>query len=251
MGVFKIIDVHLSRGDRQRTMPIQTVIHTNRHSIDRVLNAGLPVALVFWARSRPLPTDVDAALSSAASRLAGKLLIARVDAGDEPELARQYGATGLPALTIVKAGKSEPALHGNLSVSAVNAWLDYAVGAAGRPAAPQAQARAANGRGEPVTLTDATFQETVSRPGPVLVDFWAPWCAPCRMVAPAVEQLAREFQGRAVVGKLNVDENPLTQQRYRVMSIPTLYIFKNGQVVDQIVGAQPLAVLQQRLARFV
>jgi thioredoxin 1 len=69
------------------------------------------------------------------------------------------------------------------------------------------------------------------------------------MVAPSVEQLAREFAGRAVVAKLNVDENPLTQRRYQIMSIPTLYIFKHGQVVDQIVGAQPLPVLQQRLAR--
>ena len=71
------------------------------------------------------------------------------------------------------------------------------------------------------------------------------------MIAPAVAQLARDYAGRAVVGKLNVDENPQTQARYRIMSIPTLYIFKNGQVVDQIVGAQPLGVLQKSLARHV
>ena len=84
---------------------------------------------------------------------------------------------------------------------------------------------------------------------PVLVDFWAPWCGPCRMVAPSVEQLAREFDGRAVVGKLNVDENPAVAGRYNIMSIPTLLIFKNGAVVDQIVGAQPLEALRQRLVR--
>jgi thioredoxin 1 len=84
---------------------------------------------------------------------------------------------------------------------------------------------------------------------PVLVDFWAPWCGPCRMVAPTVEQLAREFQGRAIVGKLNVDENPRTAQQYQIMGIPALYIFKQGKVVDQMVGVQPANVLQQRLAR--
>ena len=71
------------------------------------------------------------------------------------------------------------------------------------------------------------------------------------MVAPVVEQLAKSFKGRAVVGKLNVDENPQTAQRYRIMSIPALYIFKQGHVVDQLVGAQPAAVLQQRLAQHV
>ncbi|MCL4828121.1 MAG: thioredoxin [Caldilinea sp.] len=98
-------------------------------------------------------------------------------------------------------------------------------------------------------LTDATFDQTINQPLPVLVDFWAPWCGPCRMVAPSVEKLAQEFAGRAVVGKLNVDENQMTAQRYRVMSIPTLIIFKNGQPVDQIVGVQPYPALQQRLAK--
>ena len=84
---------------------------------------------------------------------------------------------------------------------------------------------------------------------PVLVDFWAEWCGPCRMIAPSLEQLAQEFAGRAVVAKLNIDQNPRTPQRFGIMSIPTLYIFKNGRVIDQIVGAQPLPALRQWLAR--
>ncbi|HRA66858.1 MAG TPA: thioredoxin, partial [Caldilinea sp.] len=98
--------------------------------------------------------------------------------------------------------------------------------------------------------TDASFQQVINQSLPVLVDFWATWCGPCRMVAPSVEKLAQEFAGRAVVGKLNVDENQATAQRYQVMSIPTLIIFKNGQPVDQIVGAQSYQALQQRLSQF-
>jgi thioredoxin 1 len=103
----------------------------------------------------------------------------------------------------------------------------------------------------PQTITDANFDQLIHSKVPVLVDFWAEWCGPCRMIAPSVEQLAQEFAGRAIVGKLNVDHNPHSARRYNIMSIPALYIFKEGQVIDRIIGAQPLPVLRQRLARAV
>jgi len=89
-----------------------------------------------------------------------------------------------------------------------------------------------------INFETATFDtEVLQSDTPVLVDFWAPWCAPCRMIAPAVEDLADSYAGKAKVGKVNVDDNQAVAQRYNVMSIPTLLVFKDGKVVDQVVGA--------------
>jgi thioredoxin 1 len=88
-------------------------------------------------------------------------------------------------------------------------------------------------------ITDGNFNETVLQAGqPVLVDFWAEWCMPCRRIAPTVDALANDFDGRVTVGKMNVDENPRTPMQYSIRGIPTLLIFKAGQVVDTVVGAQ-------------
>ena len=101
-----------------------------------------------------------------------------------------------------------------------------------------------------MTITDASFAASVERsPLPVLLDMWAPWCGPCRMVAPLIEELAVEMAGRVRVGKLNVDENPATAARFGVQSIPTLLVIKEGREIDRIVGAQPKAAIMQRLER--
>ncbi len=100
----------------------------------------------------------------------------------------------------------------------------------------------------PADTTDATFDADVLKSeAPVLVDFWAPWCGPCRMVAPIVEELAGEYDGRVKFMKLNTDENPRIASQFGIRSIPTLLVFKGGEIVGQIVGFRPKSDLQKRL----
>ena len=99
-----------------------------------------------------------------------------------------------------------------------------------------------------VAGSDASWGHDLQAPIPVLVDFWAPWCQPCRLVEPVLEELARDFAGRLKVVKVNIDENPQMAGRYRVQSIPALLVFNDGQLLDTVVGALPKAALLQRLA---
>jgi len=254
---------------------INSVIHTNNQSIDRVLRAGLPILLVFWQRNSPQSAELDPVLNQLAESHAGRALVAKIDAEAETELVKRFSVRLLPSIVAVnKQGSTEATLSGRVSDQAIQEWLAYLINGGAQPAQasgpgiPTAtgQPLPANGTShqhadqsatardkkvEPQTISDANFDQVINSKMPVLVDFWAEWCGPCRMVAPSVEQLAQEFAGRAIVGKLNVDHNPNTARRYNIMSIPALYIFKDGQVIDRIVGAQPLLALRQRLARAV
>jgi thioredoxin 1 len=102
--------------------------------------------------------------------------------------------------------------------------------------------------GNVTELTDGNFQnEVLDSQSPVLVDFWAPWCGPCRMIAPLVEELAQEYKGSVKIGKINIDDSPTAATQYGVSSIPTLMIFKGGEVLDRFVGVQPKSRLQAAL----
>ncbi|MFT4735920.1 MAG: thioredoxin 1 [Cyclobacteriaceae bacterium] len=100
---------------------------------------------------------------------------------------------------------------------------------------------------KPVEITDSNFEEIIGSDKPVLVDFWAEWCGPCRMVGPIVEELAADYEGKAVIGKVDVDTNPEISAKFGIRSIPTLLVFKGGEIVDKQVGAVPKNVLSQKI----
>ncbi len=242
-------------------MPIRSPIHTNSQSIDRVLQAGLPVILVFRRAQCQPCQQLQPTLERLARDYAGRLLIAGIDIDDEPDLGRQYHIEKLPGLVFIREGRPVAQSTGAAPESALRAWCDYLTRGGAQPPLPQGPsialqpgaaasprpAASPKNNTKPVQLTDANFDQFIQGPLPVLVDFWAPWCGPCHMIAPTIESLAAETAGRLKVGKLNVDNNQRTAARYGVMSIPTLIIFRNGEVIDRVTGALPAQHLRQRV----
>ena len=103
---------------------------------------------------------------------------------------------------------------------------------------------------EAIELTDANVDQALQRFPLIVVDCWAPWCGPCRMMTPVIDELAKEYAGKIVFGKVNVDENAQTAMKYGIRSIPALLIFQDGKVVDQIIGAQPKQALEPQLTKY-
>lgn len=230
-----------------------TPLNTNDQSIDRVLNAGLPVLLVVW--SGRLDPSLDEALRQVARTDAGRLLVARANADENPQIAARASGP-LPALISYRDGQ-EVARGTVITAQTFRAHADHLLGRGPRPADETAPPHQAAGRStgaegaapsRPVTVTDASFQADVLNSDlPVLVDLWAPWCGPCRIIAPVLEKLAGEYAGRLKIAKVNVDENPRTSGMFQVQGIPTLLLFRNGQLVDRIVGAAPEPMLRQKI----
>ena len=102
----------------------------------------------------------------------------------------------------------------------------------------------------PLKVTDADIEANIKKYPTMVIDCWAPWCGPCHMISPIVEELAKEMKGRVVFGKLNVDENRETSMKYGIMSIPSLLVFKNGDLVDNIIGAMPKEMLKAKIAPY-
>ena len=249
-----------------------TPLYTSDQSIDRVVNAGLPVALVFLDGASH--TALEQAMEQAARQCAGELLVVRVPVKDSPEAVRRYGVGSFPALVLVKNGQVLDRVE-RLTVSDLESQVKYLLGKGPRPVRAAASepspqyaysgnisgadsSAAANGPttsttgGRPVTVTDATFEREVLRSStPVLVDFWAEWCGPCRMMEPVLNRLAGEMGGRLKIAKVNVDENPRTGGQYGVQAIPTMLLVKDGRIIDRWSGALPESALRSRLANVI
>ncbi len=229
-------------------MAFDAPLKSNDQSFDRVLKAGLPV-VAFVSAGTP-DAALDQALKALAKAEAGKLLVATVRADENPQVAQRF-AVRTPTLIAFQDG-NEASRAEVPNPADVRAHAEYALGRGPKPVAapPPAQVASSSSAAHPFPVTDGSFNsEVLNSKTPVMVDFWAPWCGPCRLIAPVLEKLAGEYAGRIRIAKLNVDENPRMASQYQVQSIPTLMLVKNGKIVDRIVGALPEPQLRKQVER--
>ena len=228
-----------------------TPIIANDASFERVVvRSLLPTVAVFWSSQERSQAQINSVLAQMAGRYAVEALFVKLEAVDAPQAQARHTVDTLPQFLFFREGKLIARAKGTPSAEALRPWVEYLLGRGPRPAPQQSrQKQPPTEDSHPVTVTDADFERVVLQARvPVLVDFWAAWCGPCRTVAPTVEALAQEFAERALVAKLDVDANPLTAQRFGVSSIPTLVFFQNGREVSRLIGAQPADAIRQTLA---
>lgn len=212
-----------------------------------VLQSDLPVVAVFWSKQDAKEEEVKQVSEAAATRYAGEVRVARLEVSNTPQAHKRYEATPLPQFLFFREGRLVARARGLPTEESLRPWVEYVLGRGPAPSVPKPTARG-SAPAHPVDVTDGDFDTSVLGADlPAMVDFWAAWCGPCRMIAPVVKQLAAEFAGRVLVAKLDVDANPHTAQRYGAMSIPTILFFKNGREVERVVGAQPEGVLRAHL----
>jgi thioredoxin len=240
------------------TVALDTPIRTGAQNLERILGSSLPSLLVFETPDCEPCRNLEPTLKSLAGDFAGKVLIVRVEDAQQEEVARRFNVRHAPTLVLWQRGREVGRIEGAARSDKIRDHLNYLLGTGIRPATTTGPSITIPGVwpiSDPVTpdhqapvkethapqdVTDATFESQVLRsPLPVLVDFWAPWCGPCRMVSPAVEEIGRQHSGQMKVVKVNTDENPAYASRLGIQGIPTLILFSKGREVDRVVGAAP------------
>ncbi len=217
-------------------------------TLDQILDAKTPVLMLLW-NGESLRSDFKTEFDKVVTEHGNRLKIVKINTSENPAAAERFEVSKHPVIVgwydgTQIARRSRP---WGTDVKALAEQLLTSLPADSNP--PQEVIKAHNA---PIKVTDATFQEMViDSELPVVVDFWAPWCGPCKKIAPALEKLAAEFAGQVVIAKVNTDENPGLSQAFRIESIPTLMLVKNKKRVQQVAGAYPEAAMRDMIKQLI
>ena len=209
---------------------------TDANFKETAIDGGKVSVVDFWAPWCGPCRMIAPIIEELSSEYNGKVTIGKLNVDENPEVASKYGVRSIPTILVLKGGEILDKQVGVTSKKVLAGKIDAAL------------AQGEDKKTGVFEFTDANFKETAIDGGKVsVVDFWAPWCGPCRMIAPIIEELSGEYDGKATIGKLNVDDNPEVAMKYGVRSIPTILVLKNGEIVDKQVGLTSKKILADKI----